>query len=492
MRRVIYESGLRLACLAGAWWLACGAAWGQSPSGISSAQSAQISAQNESQQSNPPASESGSNSNSNDSLTFFPHSKSSRFWISGQANIVFQWHPSFPAKYTGPNSLRPGAEHAATRIFTLYSGYEITRNTEVFLDVESSGGNGISNTLGLAGYTDLDAVRVGLPSQTPYVARAMIRQVIPLSHERVAQERNAASFTLANTVPVRRIEIRAGKFSLPDFFDANTYGSDSHLQFLNWAVDTNGAYDYAANTRGYTDGVIVEYDDHWFSMRFGEALMPKVANGIHLDADVARARSENFELDFNGSAIAHRAGALRVLTYLNHANMGNYEEAISDFLRGRTPTPEIVATRREGRHKYGLDLNFEQEIFPDVGVFGRLGWSDGHNESFAFTECDRSAEFGGFSKGTQWHRTNDRAGVAFVANGIVAAHREYLALGGLGFQLGDGALTYGSEKIFEGFYTAHIWRGIFAAFDLQHINNPGYNMARGPVVVPAVRLHLDL
>src|SRR5215472_2277413 len=310
MRRVIYESGLRLACLAGAWWLACGAAWGQSPSGISSAQSAQISAQNESQQSNPPASESGSNSNSNDSLTFFPHSKSSRFWISGQANIVFQWHPSFPAKYTGPNSLRPGAEHAATRIFTLYSGYEITRNTEVFLDVESSGGNGISNTLGLAGYTDLDAVRVGLPSQTPYVARAMIRQVIPLSHERVAQERNAASFTLANTVPVRRIELRAGKFSLPDFFDANAYGSDSHLQFLNWAIDTNGAYDYAANTRGYTDGVIVEYDDHWFSMRFGEALMPKVANGIHLDADVVRARSENFELDFSGSAIAHRAGAL--------------------------------------------------------------------------------------------------------------------------------------------------------------------------------------
>jgi len=136
-------------------------------------------------------------------------------------------------------------------------------------------------------------------------------------------------------------------------------------------------------------------------------------------------------------------------------------------------------------------LNFEQEIVPDMGVFGRLGWSDGRNESFAYTEVDRTLELGGFTKGTLWHRRNDRAGVAFVANGIVAAHQQYLALGGLGFLLGDGGLTYGPEKIFEGFYTAHVWRGVFASFDIQHLNNPGYNQNRGPVTVPALRLHVD-
>lgn len=387
--------------------------------------------------------------------------------------------------------MQPAAEDAATRVFTLYLGYELTADTEVYVDVESSGGNGISNTLGLAGYTDLDAVRVGLPSQTPYVARAMIRQIIPLSRERVAEDREATSFTLANTVPARRIELRAGKFSLADFFDTNTYASDSHLQFLNWAVDNNAAYDYAANTRGYTDGVVIEYDDRWFSARFGEALMPKVANGIHLDADVGRTRSENLELDFGGKAIRHRADALRILAYLNHANMGNYEQAINEFRQGETPTPEIVVTRRQGRHKYGFELNFEQELVSDVDAFGRLGWSDGANESFAYTECDRTLELGAYSKGLRWNRRNDRAGVAFVVDGLAAAHREYLALGGLGFQLGDGALTYGPEKIFEGFYTAHLWRGFFASFDLQHVNNPGYNTARGPVIVPALRFHAD-
>jgi hypothetical protein len=442
-----------------------------------------------------PSTEAPSDSGSADvgSLTVFPHSESSRYWISGQANIVFQWHPSFPAKYSGPNSLTPSAQSATTHILTLYTGYELSHTTEVFADVEYASGGGIGTAIGLAGVTDLDSVRTvqGIPlATTPYLARLMIRQIIPLTDERVEAGRDPLD--LARSIPARRIEFRAGKFDLADFLDTNTYGSDSHLQFLNWTVDNDGAWDYAANTRGYTDGVLLEYDDHWFTARFAEALMPKVANGINLDADIARARAENLEFDAQGSLIAHRVGTVRLLSYLNHGNMGNYREAIDDYLAGsRISPPDIIDTRRQGRHKYGVGLNFEQEITSQVGVFGRLGWSDGHNESFAYTEDDRTLELGGFTKGGWWHRRNDRAGIAFVANGIVAAHQQYLALGGLGFLLGDGGLTYGPEKIFEGFYTAHLWRGFFASFDLQHINNPGYNQARGPVTVTGLRFHAD-
>ncbi len=425
-----------------------------------------------------------------DAVTLFPHSDTSRYWISGQANIIFQWHPTFRSKYSGKNSLPAAAENDTSKVYTLFLGYELTSTTEVFLDAESAGGHGIGAAFGLAGFVNLDVVRNPTLGATPYLARAMLRQIIPLSSETVTEPRD--QFHLATSVPVRRIEFRVGKFGMADFFDLNQWGTDSHLQFLNWTVDNDGAYDYAANTRGYTDGLILEYDDHWFTARFGEVLMPKVANGIHLDADIARARAENLELDATGGLIAHRQGTVRLLGYLNHADMGNYREAIADFLASdRSSPPDIIATRRQGRHRYGFELNFEQSITDDVGVFGRLGWSDGRNESFAYTEVDRTLELGGFSKGTPWHRRNDRAGVAFVANGIVAAHRQYLALGGLGFLLGDGGLTYGPEKIFEGFYTAHLWRGFFASFDIQHINNPGYNQDRGPVTVPGLRLHVD-
>jgi hypothetical protein len=423
------------------------------------------------------------------SLTLFPHSDTSRFWISGQANIIFQWHPAFPAAYSGPNSLHSNAEDATSKVYTLFTGLQITHTTEIFADIESAGGRGISDAFGLAGFTNLDVVRNPTLGPVPYLARLMLRQIIPLTSERVSAERGP--FGLATSLPARRIEIRVGKFSLVDFLDTNGGGSDSHLQFMNWTVDNNGAYDYAAQTRGYTDGAIVEYHDRTCSLRFAEAMMPKVANGINLDADLLRAHSENFEAESRRNFLLHRAGVIRFLAYMNHANMGSYREAISNFLAGHGTVPDIISTRHQGRVKYGFGLNFEQDLAEQFGVFGRLGWADGRNESFAYTEVDRTLEFGFYVKGKSWHRANDRAGAVVAVNALTNDHARYLALGGLGFLLGDGALTYGPEEIVEAYYTVHMWRGLFASFDLQHINNPGYNQARGPVIVPGLRLHVD-
>jgi high affinity Mn2+ porin len=189
--------------------------------------------------------------------------------------------------------------------------------------------------------------------------------------------------------------------------------------------------------------------------------------------------------------VSKRAGAVRLLTYANHANMGSYREAIEIFKSGRGSVPDIEASRKQGRVKYGFGVNIEQEIARGITLFGRWGWNEGHHESFAYTEVDGTFELGAAFRGDRWHRNLDRAGAAFVANAISGDHRDYLALGGKGFLLGDGALTYGREKILESYYTAHIWEGVFASFDLQYITNPGYNRDRGPVVVPAVRMHLE-
>jgi carbohydrate-selective porin OprB len=285
--------------------------------------------------------------------------------------------------------------------------------------------------------------------------------------------------------------VRVGKFDLADFFDNNSGGSDSHLQFLNWTADNNGAWDYAANTRGYTDGVLVEYDDGRWAVRFAEALMPKVANGIYLDADLARAHEENLEGQVSGDLFPNRTGTLRILGYENHANMGDYQEAINQFLAGDTLTPNIIATREQGRVKYGFGINGEQQLTSQISIFGRFGWDDGHTESFAYTEVDSTFELGAWSRGEKWRRKLDKAGVVFITNGIAKEHAEYLQLGGLGFLLGDGGLNYGREDIEEGYYTIHFWRGIFGSLDLQHVNNPGYNRDRGPVLVGTLRLHVD-
>jgi high affinity Mn2+ porin len=421
--------------------------------------------------------------------TILPHSESSRFWISGQTNIILQWHPGFPAKYTGINSLQPAGENATSQVLTLFTGLELTHTTEVLADVEMAAGRGLSSVLGVAGFPNLDVVRNPQLSKAPYLARFMLHQVIPLGSEMAASERGPLG--LVTLLPQRRLEFRIGKFSQVDFFDLNSAGSDSHLQFMNWAVANNGAYDYAANTRGYTWGAMVEYHDRRWALRFAEALMPKVANGIQLDADLSRAHSENIEAEFRGNFLPGRAGAVRLLSYVNHANMGNYHQAVDAFLAGQTVVPDITAHPPQTTIKYGFGVNFEQGLTSWLTGFCRWGWNEGRHESFAYTEVDQTILFGAGANGKPWRRKLDRAGVAFVSNGISGDHQRYLALGGLGFLLGDGALTYRREEIVELYYTVHLWRGVFASFDLQHITNPGYNRERGPVLVPGVRLHLE-
>jgi len=412
-----------------------------------------------------------------------------RFWISIQGNFIRQQQPAFDAKYSGANSFAAAASHATSRIETLYTGFQITKQLEILLDIESAGGAGLSSALGIAGFTNVDVVRNPTLGETPYVGRVMLHYTIPLGKEMTETTRNPLA--LASEVPARRLELRLGKMSTVDFFDLNSVGSDSHLQFMNWAIVNNGAYDYAADTRGYTYGLVAEYYDKAWAARFGEMLMPTVANGIQLDWNLARARGENFEVEFHPSLLPKRASVVRGLAFVNHANMGSYRQAIDGYLAGKEPVPTIENYRKQGRVKYGFGLNVEQELTGSWRAFGRLGWNDGANESFAYTEIDRTTEIGSDYRGKKWHRPDDKLGAAFVVNGLSHDHEKYLTLGGLGFILGDGGLNYGFEKIFETYYTAQVWRGISFAIDYQHVTNPGYNRDRGPADVIGFRLHIE-
>lgn len=411
------------------------------------------------------------------------------WWLSGQVNVIGQAQPGFHAPYTGDNSFRDGDHAAVSLVATVFAGYELTPTTAFVVTGESAGGGGLSDALGIAGFTNLDVVRNPTLGSTPYVGRAFIDQIIPLSDTRAKHDRDP--LRLLRELPERRIEIRAGKLSTVDVFDVNAIGSDSHLQFTNWAVDNNGAYDYAADTRGYTLGAILEYIEPRWALRFGELAMPTVANGIDYDFDITHARGENLEFELHGS-LGERASIIRLLGFANHAKMGRYRDANDAVQRGEVARPDVTASRAPGRIKLGVGLNVEQEISEVVRGFGRIGWSDGAYESFAYTEIDNSFALGGDVRGTPWHREGDKIGLAAVTNGLASDHHRYLELGGKGFLLGDGRLHYGRETILEAYYNARTYRGVFVAVDLQLVVNPGYNRDRGPVGIGSLRLHVEL
>ena len=426
-------------------------------------------------------------------VAMFPHPEDSRYWLSGQANIIYQGRLPFHSFYQGTNSFRNSAEYKTSLLGTIYTALRPTRsiryNTDLILDLESTGGRGLSQALGLAGFTNLDVVRNPNLGPTPYLARYQIHQVIGLTQETTSQV--PGFFGVAPSVPVRRVEFRAGKLTLPDFFDVNGPGSDSHLQFMNWTIDNNGAWDYAADTRGYTVGGMAEYDDKIWSLRYGLFAMPTVANGIDMDWAFSRAHGQNGEFELRHSLFPKRKGTQRVLFYANRAHMGTYREAVNAFLAGTDKTPNILLHEHFSALKYGFGYNTEQEVTENLRVFGRFGWNEGQHESFAYTEVDQTVLAGADYAGTRWHRPVDKIGLAVVSNAIKSDHQEYLKLGGLGFLLGDGNLNYGRENIVESYYNWHAWRGLFYAVDVQHIANPGYNRDRGPAWVGSVRAHVD-
>ncbi len=431
-------------------------------------------------------------------LTMFPHSDKWPIFIAGQANIIFQAHGPFHSPYEGVNSLLGRGEYKTSLLGTLYLGAQAIRNPkynlDAILDVESAGGRGDSEALGLAGFTNLDVVRNPSLGSAPYIARVQLHQTVGFSNTMVDQDRGP--FALATKVPERRLEFHVGKMSMPDFVDINTIGSDSHLQFMNWTADNNGAWDYAADTRGYTYGIVSEYVDKGWSARYALALMPTVANGIDLDWNLRRASGQNVEFELRKSLLGHllpeeRKGTLRVLGFVNHAHMGLYRDAVKAYLAGAGSRPDITSVEKNSAVKYGFGFNAEQELTPDLRVFTRLGWNEGQHESYAYTEVDQTLEFGGDYSGRGWSRPADKVGVAFISNAIKRDHQEYLKLGGLGFILGDSKLNYAREDILEAYYNMHVWRGIYYALDAQYITHPGYNQDRGPVLFESVRMHVD-
>jgi high affinity Mn2+ porin len=431
-------------------------------------------------------------------LTMFPHPDYGRYFIAGQANIILQAHAPFHSPYAGANSMLGRGEYKTSLVGTLFLGYELAKNPARHLDLiydeESAGGRGISEALGLAGFTNLDVVRNPTLGPVPYLARVQLHGTWGFGDKMADASRGP--FSLATKVPERRLELRVGKMGLPDTFDLNSVGTDSHLQFLNWTTDNNGAWDYAADTRGYTIGAIAEYDDKSWSARYGLALMPKIANDIDLDWNLGRASGQNVEFEWRhgllgGLLAPERKGVVRALVYVNHAHMGLYRTANQAFLKGLDMTPDITKHETFGAVKYGFGLNAEQELTGNLRVFGRFGWNEGAHESFAYTEVDQTFEVGGDLAGKTWGRANDKLGLAVVTNAIKRDHQAYLRLGGLGFLLGDGKLNYAREDIVEGYYNLHAWRGVFYALDAQYVAHPGYNQDRGPVLVESLRMHVD-
>ena len=406
------------------------------------------------------------------------------FSLHFQSTMVTAYHPAFSAKYSGPNSLSSSSESATALVSTLYADRRLWPGGEFLFDPEISGGKGLSSTLGVAAFPTGIVYRVGDPAPAAYIARVAISQTFGLGGGRVTNE--AGANELADIRDRDVFAITVGRVSVEDVFDGNRDAHDATERFFNWALFASGAWDYPADTRGYTWGVMADLAVDWWSARAGIALEPKSANEATMDWRVGKSHGLMAEYEARYT-VNGQHGALSTLVFLNSARMGKYSQVLSDPARYNN---DIVETRADGRLKYGMAVSIEQQLRHGTGMFLRLSANDGATESWAFTEIDRSAALGVVQDGALWHRERDEAGAAFVLNGLSSPHRAYLAGGGLGFILGDGALNYAPEMQFDTYYKLSLADNVSFSAIYQPVINPGYNRDRGPVHVVTGRLHV--
>jgi hypothetical protein len=429
----------------------------------------------------------------------YPSAEPPRWDWGFQATTITQFAPSFHAPYEGPNSFtNDGSGRPATTIVpTLFLAARLWKGAWASVQPEFSDGGGVGGGVGVAAYANQDVLRTPTIAGKPYLARVFIQQSIALSEPEGDHEAPPAAEAkflpggdhLFGTPGRRRIEITLGKVSLPDFYDASDFGREAHHGLMSWGLVNTGSWDFAADTRGYTWGLTVAYEGGPVAVRAGTYAMPETANGATYDHHFSKAHGDNVEVEWDFDPASR--GAVRLLGYVNSANMGSYDESLS-LATSAGGAPDITKSREEGRKKYGFSLNAQRLLTENLGAFLRLGWNDGKTETFAFTEIDRNAVFGLSQSGAPWKRPDDRVILAIAVDGLSDPHRRYLEARGLGFQLGDGRLTYGLETVFELQYAAQVTSGVSIGLDGQVVWNPGYNKDRGPITVYGIRLHVHL
>ncbi|MDD4915277.1 MAG: carbohydrate porin [Methylococcales bacterium] len=426
----------------------------------------------------------------------------------GQMTFINSWKSAFPAAYTNyndsGNSLATNQERSFTGTATLFLAARAWHGGEFYFVPEVISERALSGLKGLGSVIqNFELQKSGGQEPSYYISRGFYKQTWGFggSKQTVASD----PMQLGVTEDSRRLVLRSGEFSILDFFDKNSYSGDLRKQFNNMAFLTYAAYDFAADARGYSWGMVGELDFDQWSFKFGHMLTPKNPNQLALDVQPFKYFGQQIEIEHRHE-IAGQPGAVRILGYRNVENMGKFSDAIAAFEAnpahnattctgfnygsGNASAPDLCWARKTNV-KMGAGLNLEQQVWDDIGLFFRGMYSDGQTEVYSYTSTDRSISLGALVKGTRWDRRKDTLGLGFAEGFLSSAHVQYLALGGIDGFIGDGKINYRPEQVVDIFYSFNVWNTVWLTADYQFINNPAYNADRGPVDIYGARIHVE-
>lgn len=425
-------------------------------------------------------------------------SKEESYSFHGQLTAVLQGYPKFPALYSGERSFPPNGLANAGSTSNLFFGLRLWKGGAVYLNPEIDVGYGVANSVGAAAYVDGAVAKVGRAAPYMRFQRYFLRQIIGLGGNGQAGDPDTGSYNevlestqnqLSGKVDKDRIVLTIGKFAVPDVFDDNKYAHDPNTGFLNFGINSMGAFDYAADSWGYTHGLAVEWKQDWWTARVGAFQLSDIPNSPSIEPQIGRQFMGVVELESRYDLFG-QPGVIKFLAYGDNGNLAKVDDIVDyALLTGGLPPDVNLPWIRKRHLKVGGGVNIQQQISKEIGFFLRASMADGRFETVDFTDIDRSLATGVTAQGALWGREKDEIGLAGVFSGLSGPRIRYFGLGGLSVYIGDGGLSYGGEKVLETYYKCTVRDGLELTLDYQLVGNPGHNLARGPVNVFGLRLH---
>jgi len=400
--------------------------------------------------------------------------------LRGQMTNTFLMHPRFRSPYRGQNSMAPPPDHTAMQTVDIVLGRRLWHNAEIIAVPSPTRGFGFSNNVGLGALANTESFHGGTKQWDWNITRLFLRQTIDISYDAFGTDVDPMRFT--GPLARERITLTAGKLAVWDFFDTNAFAHEPRLQFLNYALVGAGAFDFASDAAGYTQGFVAEWENGVWAARFGGFQVARSQGSDFLDQYFWKGWQLLGEVN-RFTWLGRFPGAIRFIAGASRTNSALYSQLTQAVLAGQEDTQNLRAYRT----KPMLAANFDQQLNDTWGVFGRVGWNNGRNQNFHFIEMDWSVSAGVAVNGWRWGRFDDTAGLAINLGVLHAPQRQFIEAGGYGFIIGDGRLNYRPEAIFEAYYDFGLRPGVNFGLGSQAIINPNYNADRGPVLVGWLR-----
>lgn len=280
-----------------------------------------------------------------------------------------------------------------------------------------------------------------------------------------------------------------GKVGVNDYFDQALATSDQTTQFLNQAVNNNGAFDFAQGLdgRGYTYGARLGLGNEKWQVDIGA--FSSDGNIQNMD----KKRSFLLGIKWTPNWVKDKSDLYQLYIFSNEGEYARFEDD-GDFV-SENQEKINTASNEDSMAKSGIGLSLNHQLHNDLELFAKLGRQDDDRDVRHYQDMDETYLLGLSMKGAFWRRERDTVGIAYEIARLTGNHRKahekgYASLFDRSNGIGEG--NYGDERVSEIYYRAQINDIFSASLDFQNIENFNYDSRNEDVQFFAIRLHVEL